>query len=544
MQPLAENETVALFVARAQAARPDFQLTERTAASIVGLCLRLEGLPLAIELAAGWARALTPNQMLEQVSERYDLLVSRRKDIPARHRTMRAALEGSFRLLEKDQQEGFVRLSLLDGGFSREDVLAVCPEDGLDELLSVLAERGMVVQEGVRYRMLETLQRFCDDFCSPALEAEVRWAIAERSLALARDPGILADWARELDGFYPNVLGSLRWLDAQGDRDRALELASRLGPYWETRGRIAEGRHALERLEPGPESPLALGALGRLTWLSGEYEAGAAQLEASLAKVEEEDGGPLALLPRYHLAVEFHRQGRFSDAARLLNVNLEAAQEVGDYASMASSWRAVGNARLEEGDNEGAREAYRSGLASAKLAADDDQVAASLTNLANLALLEGKLEAARSWLDEAVKRLQDVDHRWHGAMVHLIRARLARAEKDPEAMGRELLTAWRLAPHEAIVAWRVYLLIGVLFSDSGDAKAAAKALGFWDQIMAAQGRGVHRLELVAYEEARAKTLAALGRDAFSELEEVGRTLSPGDLIAQLEAFTARLAANA
>ena len=171
---LLQFPSVQLFVDRARASRPDFQVTERSAAAVAKLCKRLEGLPLALELAAARAQMLTPAQMLMQLEARFDFLVSRRRDIVPRHRTLRAALSWSYELLSPELRRCFARLSVFHGRWTLEAAAALCgcsgdqdepartPEHLTLDYLTELRERSLiqVVDEGeeMSYRMLETLR--------------------------------------------------------------------------------------------------------------------------------------------------------------------------------------------------------------------------------------------------------------------------------------------------------------------------------------------------------------------------------------------------
>src|SRR5262249_9648109 len=132
--------SVALFVDRAQARRPEFQLSEQNAGAVSELCRRLEGIPLAIELAAGWARTQTPRQMLSQLAHRFEFLVSTRTDLPARHLSLHAAIEWSYQLLSPELQRFFCGLSVFRGGWSVEAAAGVCEEPSAQAYLAQLVE--------------------------------------------------------------------------------------------------------------------------------------------------------------------------------------------------------------------------------------------------------------------------------------------------------------------------------------------------------------------------------------------------------------------
>src|SRR5205823_9285839 len=200
-------ESVRLFVDRAQAAKPDFRITNSNAPAIAELCDRLEGMPLAIELAAARALVLTPSQMLVQLGNRFEFLVSRKRGIAERQRTLRAAVDWSYRLLSPDMQRFFAQLYVFRGGWTLEAAEAVCEEPLALDMLAQLRECSLVStqegESGIRFRMLESLReyaevqlsveeraslrgRHADFFVAEAEEAETRLKGPEQALRLNR----------------------------------------------------------------------------------------------------------------------------------------------------------------------------------------------------------------------------------------------------------------------------------------------------------------------------------------------------------------------
>jgi non-specific serine/threonine protein kinase len=261
--------SVALFVSRAQAARPDFALTPRNAEAVARLCQRLEGIPLALELAAAWTQTLTPAQMLERLERRFDLLVSRRRDAPGRHATLRATIEWSWGLLPPDLQRFFAQLSVFRGGWTLEAAEAVTGDPNALLYLTELRERSLVVSDeedleeeppcdpdapvenapvvtatteeaaaGMRFRMLESLREFASERLN---ESGERAALAARHLAYflrlaeaagphLRGPGQIS-WLRRLETDHDNLRAALDWsFRSSGTRNPAQRPASAIFP--------------------------------------------------------------------------------------------------------------------------------------------------------------------------------------------------------------------------------------------------------------------------------------------------------------------------
>ena len=181
--------SVELLVDRAQAVRPDFQVTEGNAQAVSELCYRLDGIPLALELAAARAQVMTPAQMVAELEHRFDFLVSRKRDVEHRHQTLRAAMEWSYRLLSPQLQRLFAGLSIFRGGWTAQAAEAVCGEPQALEHLEELRECSLILAEQtqgeIRFRMLETLREYAAEQLDPEEDAALRHRHAEYYLALA-----------------------------------------------------------------------------------------------------------------------------------------------------------------------------------------------------------------------------------------------------------------------------------------------------------------------------------------------------------------------
>lgn len=272
-QQLLQCPSVQLFVSRARAARGDFELTSQNAAAVSELCTGLEGIPLALELAAAWAQALTPEQMRKRLRNRFDLLVARRRDAVSRHATLRATIAWGIDLLSPHLRDFFVRLSVFHGGFSLEAAEQVCAEpqaltflaDLRDHSLLIaeqpntameeIAETG-VLQPAMRYRLLETIREFAE-------EQQKQWDNEARTLLQAQhaayflkevetaEPHLSGSaqqhfWLEHLQTEHANLRAALEWTRDSAKRGSAeaysmyLQLCSALWSFWFLRGHLAE----------------------------------------------------------------------------------------------------------------------------------------------------------------------------------------------------------------------------------------------------------------------------------------------------------------
>jgi predicted ATPase len=225
VEELIRCESVQIFTDRAQAVRSEFEVTSANARAVAELCRRLEGIPLAVELAAARAQVLTPAQMLAQIADRFDLLVSRERDVPTRHRTLRAALDWSYQLLSPELQRLFARLSVFRGGWTAEATEAVCEEPKALDYLEVLRECSLVVAEEqtqeMRFHMLETLREYAREQLSPEERVVLEQRHAAHFLALAEQamPELLGPkqgiWLARLEQEHDNLRSALGELETK-----------------------------------------------------------------------------------------------------------------------------------------------------------------------------------------------------------------------------------------------------------------------------------------------------------------------------------------
>jgi predicted ATPase/DNA-binding CsgD family transcriptional regulator len=258
LDELAAIPAVRLFVERAKAIMPAFTLTKENARAVAEICVRLEGLPLAIELAAARIRALTPQSIVDRLGQRLDFLVSGSRDIPERQRTLRAAIVWSYDLLEVPERRLLSRLAVFAGGFALDAARAVAArgEDCLEAVSSLLA-KSLLWQHEVdgepRYEMLETIREYAseqlavagelDEIRDQHLEYFNRWARDTEPESEAKDH---VAWVARVDREYENLKAALAWAVERSTMDRATRLAVLLCAYWNGRGNVGEGYRWLE----------------------------------------------------------------------------------------------------------------------------------------------------------------------------------------------------------------------------------------------------------------------------------------------------------
>ncbi|MGH2790380.1 MAG: ATP-binding protein [Actinomycetota bacterium] len=355
LQALRSIESVRLFTDRAVAVSPRFQVTEKNAAAVAAITARLDGLPLAIELAATRAKVLTPEQMLPRLQECLAVLTSGPKNLPERQRTLRGAITWSHELLDPAERELFARLSVFTGGWTLESAEAVCDPDGLGldilDGLSSLVDQSLIRRsepdEGdPRFSMLETIREFGQEQLEVRGERDfLRRHHAEHFLDLAveAEPHLVAEgqgeWLDICDREHANIRAALRWAIEAGEADRAQEPAGALWRFWQQRGHQEEGRRWLDETlaMPGRTSPARAKAMigaGGLAWWQQDREAARASYEGALA-IERELGDPARTAEAlYNLS--FVVAGEDIDAAaEMLEEGLDLFRRAGDEAGVA-----------------------------------------------------------------------------------------------------------------------------------------------------------------------------------------------------------------
>jgi predicted ATPase/class 3 adenylate cyclase len=356
---LAELEAMAavrLFRERAAAASPRFVLTAANAPVVAEVCARLDGLPLAIELAATRTKVLTPEQILDRLKRRLALLTSGPRSLPKRQQTLRAAIAWSYDLLDEAERRLFARLSVFTGGWTFEAAEAVCePEafglDALDGLTSLvdqsLVRRVELPGRPARFSMLETIREFGTEqleALGDAGELRRRHAGWFLDLAVAAEPHLTADdqgeWLDRCDSEHANIRAALRWAVEAGQADRAQAAAGALWRFWQQRGHLAEGRRWLEEVlampsgqGPTPARAKALAGAGGIAWWIDQAAARALYSEA--LAIERELGDPARLAEALYNQAFVVAGDDLEAAAGLLEESLELFRRAGDEPGAA-----------------------------------------------------------------------------------------------------------------------------------------------------------------------------------------------------------------
>jgi predicted ATPase/class 3 adenylate cyclase len=419
------SEAVALLTERAAAVRPGFRVTGENASAVAEITTRLDGLPLAIELAASRLKVLSPSALLARLGHRLPLLSGGTRDLPERQRTLRGTIEWSHDLLEPEEQHLFARLAVFAGGWTLEVAEAVSG-DGLKlevlDGLSALVDQSLVRQEEspngeMRFLMLETIREYATErLAESGEEEEIRRRHAEHFQDLAeeaehhltREDRIF--WLARLDAEHDNLRAALDWAERTEDVDTGLRTAAAIWRFWLQRGHLSEGRARLERLLsiPGtgardPVRARALGALGGITYWQNDYPPTRAAYQEAVDIAREIGDAKLLAATLLDLSYIPYLEKDPQAAEPILREGLTFAEEAGDRVLTADYWSSIAFLEVVKGNPAAAIEPRRTALEILRKEGAVWKLGDLLTGQAMITREVGDLEAAKAYLREALE---------------------------------------------------------------------------------------------------------------------------------------------
>ena len=419
---------VELFVERAKTVVPSFGLTKANAASVAAICWRLDGLPLALELAAAQTRFLGPTALLARLDRALEAEGAR--DLPERQRTMKNTIDWSHDLLSEPEKELFERLSVFAGGFTLEAAEEVGDVEDAFVLLGNLVEQSLVVAEAgsegrMRYRMLEPIRQYAlGRLAETGEENEVRrrhalWYTrfaeeAEEQLAGPEQGG----WLDRLEAEHDNLRAALRWSLERNDPDGGLRLAADLWRMWNARGYMQEGRDWLERAlasaddRPSVVRAKALNVAGAISYQRGDIAAARGLFEESIGVSRELGDEGYVSTVTCNLANVMLDLGEHARAKVLFEQCLVIDQRLGDKSRTAYSLGGLADVYYSTGELDKAADHYARSLALHRELDDRRSVALTLHNLGEIALKRDDSRKAEDLYKESLQMAREIDDRW------------------------------------------------------------------------------------------------------------------------------------
>jgi predicted ATPase/DNA-binding SARP family transcriptional activator len=504
--PLADDEAAELFIARAQAADPNFALTEQNAGAVAELCARLDGLPLAIELAAARTKLLPPAALLSRLGNRLELLTGGRRDAPRHQQTLRMTLDWSYDLLDPDAQRLFAQLGVFAGGWTLPSAEAVCSgHSSVLEGLAALVDESLVRQRQTsdgepRFSVLEIVREYALERLAEISEVDdTRRRHLEHFVAFAEEAEPkLADrdqisWFARLEDEHNNLRAALAFALETGDSVSALRLVVGIRRFWQIHGYLAEGRQALESAlaaaseEPSELRANALNMAGILAGEQGEFDAARARFEAALA------------------------DARASGSTRVIS----------------SALVNLGNLAFFGGELEAARDLYKESIEHFVSLGDTRGQALAKENVGLMALTAGDVPEAVTWLTEALELAREVgDDREIGAASRSLAAAMIELGEGAQAttlLAESLALARELGePHGIAVCLDTF---AGLAATGGEVERAATLFGASDAARASIGAKRQPDHQILYDRWLARTLAHLDTNTYSTYYESGRALT-------------------
>jgi predicted ATPase/DNA-binding XRE family transcriptional regulator len=561
LEILSQYEAVALFIQRAQAVKHNFQLTSTSAPAVVEICTQLDGLPLAIELAAARSKLFPPQALLTRLSSRLTLLTGGTRDLPARQQTLRSTIDWSYALLDVALQTLFARLAVFVGGFSLEAVEAVCAaeEPKIEDRRSILDTLASLVDQSLlrqtpgiddepRFMLLETIREYALERLELSGEVETvrqRHALHYLGQAEAAAQHLLGaeqtTWLQRLEIDHDNLRAALAWcleklktenaelrkpagqteeqfsvLNSQfsiAPQEIGLRLAGALWRFWDTCSHLAEGRRWLEQM-------LALRDLG----LAHKHEPADAVKQAGLQPHRTKMATQAQAL--YGTGALAWSQGDYAQAATLLEESLALFRTVEDTAGIANTQSSLGVIAQLQGDYIQATALLEASLALRRELGDKHGIAGALNNLGMVALCRGEYALARPLIEEALALVRELGSVRYIAMALSNLGIVALGQHDLVRARTCCVESLRLL-HDLNDAYDIAACLVGLAGVAGELGQPARAVrlcGATEALLESIGAVLERAERAAHDRTIAAAQAQLDPATFSTLWAEGRAM--------------------
>ena len=550
LEELSQYAAVDLFIQRARAVKPGFRITNSTALAVAEICYRLDGLPLAIELAAARIKLFSPHAILSHLEHRLEFLTGGGRDVPARQQTLRNAIAWSYDLLEENERKLFRRLSVFAGGFTVDAVAAVTEDDPspgsvVDRLESLLDKSLLQEVEAtnseLRFIMLETLR----EYGSEQLEASGEQAtlrhrhaafflsIAEQTEAKLESAGQV-EWINRMEQEHDNLRAALEWSkSAAGTAETCVRLAGALGLFWEARGYYSEGRELLSAIlltETARDRTEARARLlarsSELAYRQSDFSATMSLAGESLAicrQVGDRQGIASALIKLGNAATEM---GNYKSASGFLSEALKTWRELKDKHGIARALISSGWVALRSGKYALAKTRLLEALALSRDLGDTRNIAFELSGLGEVALRQRDYARATQLVQESLELRRQLGNKWGvGVSLGILGWVAMREENWDLAVARlgESLDVRREIGDRSGSAWCLERLAAVAMAQ-GQMEKAARLFGVGAALRASIRSAIDSADQPAYQSKISSLRRKLGQARFTAAWDEGRAL--------------------
>jgi predicted ATPase len=508
-EQLNRYDSITLFVERAQAVQPGFTLNDAQATAVAEICVRLDGLPLAIELAASQLKTQPPSVLVERLGDILDALPRGPRDLPARQRTLRATIEWSYDLLKLNEKKLFSNLAVFNGGGTLDAITSICGEEATDNittLLTALVEKNLVYpRQGMdgelRFMMLNTIHEYATECLLAGVEAdsmlnrhaEYFTHLGEKAAREMRGPK-QNFWFLRLRSEQDNLRSVFTWSFSVSEAEYGLRLAAALRDYWYYNGLAVEGRRwtnlALDRSSDGKPALHAaiLHSAGQISYVIGEFSRGKSYLNMALDlyyQLGDERNKAWSTVELGGLYME--NEDEYAEGIRLVSEGLAILQEVRDKPGMAYAFNILGELARLQGDYKASEHYYIESLKLVKETGERMREAILLSNLCYIAYHQKNYQLAKRYIQEALFILWDLNHEY------------------------------RLAVHFGTLAGPT---VGL-----GKPLEAAQLLGVSHTLVEVMGTRIQPADLVEHDRIESVIRSQLGEEVFLEAWEAGQEMS-------------------
>jgi non-specific serine/threonine protein kinase len=554
-----DSESVQLFVARATANSTEFKLTGENGAWVAEICRHLDGMPLAIELAAARVRSLSVQQIAQRLDDRFRLLTGGSRTAPPRHQTLAATLDWSYALLSDTEQKVLQCLSVFAGGATLDAAESVCKGEEIQqtevlEVLSRLVDKSLVTVHASergepRYRLLETIRQYAQKKLAESGEAEqtkndhlqyfIQWA--ERAEPFLTSPEQL-QWLDLYEDEHDNLRAALEWSKADLRKSvSGLRLAAACGRFWRLHGFLSEGRAhlstALSRTEVGERTVTrarALTAVANLSYLQSDYPSMRPQADEALSiwrelGAEGKAGAAYTLDLLGELATE---EGDYERALPLFQDALEIYKEIHNLRGIGEIYMQFGWAAMRTGDYPKAKSYLEECLRLAEQVQDKTGVAFAFSGLGEVAIRQERYEDAISLLEQGLSLNRERGNKWDIATLLGSLAWVALRQHDFKRMTAllsESLSIRREISDKGGIAWCLEKLAEAKFEQS-QFPDATKIFGHAESVRAPMHSVIDPVDQPGYAQILSALQSALGMDAFAAAWEEGKSMRLEDVI--------------